>query len=172
MLALLTTPLALVACTLALVLALLVTPLTLVLALLVAPLTLALPLFLAPLTLALLALALTGRSVLLSLALAFALTLTLPLSLTAALSGLGLILTLCRFLALHFALPGRSRTLAAFRARHALACRQHSSSQERGSRRCDEKFVFHDYDPPDFCPCRRVSALGKRWSASLVPSMR
>ena len=74
--------------------------------------------------------------------------------------------------ALHFALPGRSGTLATFRARRTLTGRQHGSSQERGSRRCDEKFVFHDYDPPDFCPCRRASALGKRWSASLVPSMR
>ena len=119
------------------------------------------PFAVATLTLALLALALTDRSVLLSLALglAVALTLTLTLSLTAPLSGLGLILTLGRFLALHFALPRGSGALATFRARRTLAGRQHGSRQERGSRRCDEKFVFHDYDPPDFCPCRRVSAL-------------
>jgi hypothetical protein len=131
--------------------------LTLLLSLTTLALTLAL--FARPLALSLLALTLAGRSLLLlSLTLRAALVRFPLLALDFAAFprfGLRLFLTLRRFL---LALPltcGLALRSSAFLSgtglltRHALPRCQYSSSQKRGRGRCDEKFVFHENDPPD-----------------------
>ena len=131
------------------------------------------------LPLALLALALAGRLVLLSLTLdaALALLALLALGLTAwPLPGFRLFLTLRRFLALRLlALPLACRlalrssaflSATGLLTRHALPRCQHSSSQKRGRSRCDEKFVFHENDPPDFARAAEPRLWGNDGTAA------